>query len=357
MNNSNIKSVSSGSKPFFKVKFLVFGLILSVFLFLFWAGLVVLFFGGISNLPAKDDRTNILILGIGGAGHQGPELTDTIIFASLSENSKRPILISVPRDIWIESLSAKINSVYFYGNQKLPNSGLNLAKSVISQILGQPVHYAVLVDFGGFVKTVDLIGGIDIDVERTFDDFKYPLAGRENDDCGGKDPQFLCRYEHIHFEKGRQWMNGETALKFVRSRNAEGYEGTDFARSRRQEKVISAIEQKLFSPDFFLNYQKVEKLIEIFNSSFITDIPKENFLALFRLVINQRNKEIRSEVLEGGVPEVKDGLLEHPPISPKYNNEWVLLPAGGTWENIKEWVACVLKDLECPTSDFKSGKS
>src|SRR5690606_10518850 len=98
-------------------------------------------------------------------------------------------------------------------------------KTQVEKIAGVPVHYAVVVDFNAFENVIDLIGGIEVNVLTPFVDSKYPIPGKENDLCGG-DPEFTCRYETLVFEKGLTFMDGETALKFARSRNAEGDEGT-----------------------------------------------------------------------------------------------------------------------------------
>src|SRR3989304_9978762 len=97
-----------------------------------------------------DGRTNILILGKGGEGHEAPDLTDTIIFASINHKKPSIDLISLPRDIWITDLRTKLNSVYYWGNKKQSDGGIVLAKASVEEIVGQPVHYALLVDFSGF---------------------------------------------------------------------------------------------------------------------------------------------------------------------------------------------------------------
>ena len=81
--------------------------------------------------------------------------------------------------------------------------------------MGQPVHYALLIDFSSFKKAIDVLGGVDVNVERSFDDFHFPIEGKENDSCNG-DPTFSCRYEHVSFKKGWQKMDGDTALKFAK---------------------------------------------------------------------------------------------------------------------------------------------
>lgn len=303
-------------------------------------------------LEAREGRTNLLILGAGGAGHEAADLTDTIIFISLDHQDRRPVLLSLPRDIWITSMRAKINTAYYYGNQKREGGGIILAKSSVSEILDQPVHYAAVIDFAGFVKTLDLLGGVEVEVERSFDDYKYPIPGKENDDCGG-DPEFSCRYEHIHFEEGPQVMDGATALKFVRSRNAEGEEGTDFARSARQQKVVLALKKKLSSPTILLSPGKILALWQIFNDSVETDVPKSKWPALGRLLFSLNQERIRSEVLNGGLPD-QEGFLENPPISSRFDNQWVLVPADGTWDEAQEWIDCLILGGECKVEDFIS---
>lgn len=130
-------------------------------------------------------HTNILILGKGGQGHEAPDLTDTIIFASVDHSPASGILISIPRDIWIPEIKAKVNSAYYWGNQRQEGGGIILAKSSVEEIVGQPVHYGAVIDFTAFKQVVDVLGGIEVQVESSFVDEKYPIPGKENDECGG----------------------------------------------------------------------------------------------------------------------------------------------------------------------------
>ena len=197
-----------------------------------------------SRVKSIDGVTNVLIMGKGGAGHEAPDLTDTMIFVSIPEKDADVTLISLPRDIWIPELRAKINSAYYWGNQKASGGGLILAKSVVEEVVGKPIQYAVVIDFSEFKKIIDILGGVNVNVEHSLVDNKYPIAGKEDDPCGG-DPELKCRYETVEFREGLQRMDGETALKFARSRNAEGDEGTDFARAARQQKVIEALKDRI----------------------------------------------------------------------------------------------------------------
>src|SRR6266567_1934293 len=97
---------------------------------------------------------NMLLLGVGGAKHDGPDLTDTIIFMHIDPEHKKVSLVSLPRDLWIPDLGAKVNAAYTFADEKSPGSGLLYTKTQIGKILGQHIDYAVKLDFGGFVKAV-----------------------------------------------------------------------------------------------------------------------------------------------------------------------------------------------------------
>lgn len=291
-----------------------------------------------SSLDSHNNRTNLLILGISGGDHQGNDLTDTMIFVSIDKSSADTVMLSLPRDIWLDSLQAKINTAYHYGEEKRKGGGFVLAKDAVYEVLNQPIHYVLLIDFEGFVKIVDLLEGLEIKVDRSFDDYKYPIAGRENDDCDG-DPEYKCRYEHIHFDAGLQHMDGKTALKFVRSRNAEGEEGTDFARSQRQQKVILALKNKVFSYRTLLNPKKIMELKKALGDhiKFDTQFNEDQitaFLSLFLRFVKNK-KQIRTITLDYG-DEENLGFLYSPPVS-QYG-QWVLIPRAGDWKEVQKYV-------------------
>jgi len=294
-----------------------------------------------AKLTSLNGRTNILILGKGGEGHEAPELTDTIIFASVAKKDSSVSMISLPRDIWIPQLRTKLNSIYYWGNKRQVGGGIVLAKATVEEIIGEPVHYGLVLDFSGFKKIIDVVGGIDVEVERSFVDEKYPIPGLENDLCGG-DPLFNCRYEMISFDKGQQHLDGETALKFVRSRNAEGDEGTDFARAARQQKVISAIKNKILSRQVLFSPSKLLEVKKAVEESVEGDIDPSAGAILARRLFSARNL-VSSHIL----PE---DLLEKPPYSPKYDNLYVFIPKGENWAGIHEWVKCVLENKSCSKS-------
>lgn len=313
----------------------------------------------LKETPEK--KINLLLLGVGGGTHDGPDLTDTIIFASVDPLAKRVTLVSLPRDLWVPELHAKVNSAYTFAKDNQPGRELAYTKKLIGNILGQQIDYAVRIDFGGFVKAVDIAGGLDIKVDRTFDDYQYPITGKEDSSCGLTETQiaslsaeiasgsasesesFPCRYEHLHFTKGQTHMDGETALKYVRSRHALGPEGSDFARSKRQEKVISGFRAKIFSAGTILNPVKFVNLLTTLKDSIKTDIQQSEYSDFVNLAEYMKGAKIQSAIIDQGDDATgRLGLLINPPIGPEYGNAWVLSPRAGNgdYSEIQTYISC-----------------
>lgn len=311
------------------------------------------------TLKKTDGNINMLLLGIGGGKHQGPNLTDTIIFANIDLAQNKAVLVSIPRDLWIEDLKGRINIAYAKGS-------LDLSKDVVSKVVGQPIDYVFRIDFGGFEKAIDLLGGVDVNVPSALDDYAYPIPGRENDPCGHKEDDlktlatassqlesFPCRYSYLHFDKGLQHMDGGKALQFVRSRHAIGDEGTDFARSKRQGELIKAIKDRLISLETLLNPVKIVSLYSVVKDSIDTNIKEDEFDDFIRLAEKMKNATLQNVVLDyGDQGKERPGLLIHPEISDEYNNEWVLIPrvGNGNFSEIQKYVKCEILVGNCPIS-------
>lgn len=305
-----------------------------------------------NDLPLKkyQNRTNVILLGVAGGDHDGADLTDAIIFLSVDYNKKDIVEVSLPRDIWSATLKDKINTAYHYGEDKKKGGGLILTKSIIEEIVGQPVHYAWVIDFSGFKKLIDLVGGVDVSVENSFTDKEYPIEGRENDFCAG-DSTFACRFETLHFDTGLQHMDGDRALKFVRSRHADGEEGTDFARSRRQQLVVAALKNKLLEPSFFAqNIKRIKELFSAFDGATNTDMNLTEQILFFKSFLKLPEQNIRKIVLDNGddVKGIK-GFLVNPPLW-QYKDVWVLIPRTGenNYEEIHKYISCNLENPACP---------
>lgn len=202
--------------------------------------------------------TNILITGIDTrSDNAGLQNTDTVIVVSYNYDTQNVVMISIPRDLyvkpsWSEHHYTRINSIYRLGNNhsNAENSGLEELKRIVEKTLGIEIQYYALIDYTGFVELVDIVGGLEVPVKNSFTDYKYPSGHGQ--------------YETVSFQKGEQLMNGDTALKYARSRKSmNAGEGSDFARAERQQKIISALKEKLLSSETLL---KPQKLWSILNS-------------------------------------------------------------------------------------------
>lgn len=312
-----------------------------------------------TGLKSDNNRVNALVLGIGGPGHDGPYLTDTMILASIDKEGKDVAVISIPRDLWAENLTAKINSAYAYGEEK--DQAKELAQETVGKVLGVPIHYVFRIDFSGFEKAIDLVSGIDIDVENSFTDPKYPLPDKAEDNCGltvenkqenglekvyvkdatgsailitEKNDPFTCRYETITFKKGLVQMDGTTALKFVRSRHGTNDEGSDFARSARQQKVILAFRQKVLSLETLTKPKTIIDLVKTFGASIDTNITGDDVPYFVKLFNKVRPEVVRRIVLDSGREE--SVLTVGDPQN--YKSQFVLIPKSGNWDDLSKYI-------------------
>lgn len=296
-------------------------------------------FKNVNDLKQKDGRINILLLGVGDESHDGPNLTDTMIFVSINPETRDIFTLPLPRDIWSDELKDKINSAYAYGEEKKRGGGITLSKAVVSEITDLPVHYVIKINFTAFEKLINLLGGIDINVENSFTDEKFPIPGKENENCDQDDKEFKCRYETIKFEKGPQHMDGKTALNFVRSRYANGVEGTDFARSRRQLNVLTAIKSKAFSIKTLTDEKLISSLINTVMENIETDTSQEEAVIFAKTALKFKDARIRHGVLDWGDPQNhKQGLLINPPLSEEYKYAWILVPRNNNWKEIHDYI-------------------
>jgi polyisoprenyl-teichoic acid--peptidoglycan teichoic acid transferase len=314
---------------------------------------------------------NILILGYAGGNHDGSLLTDTMIIAHIRPKDKQVILISIPRDLWVNipvvsgsDHFQKINAAYAYGlddkqftekpdRYQGTNGGGNLAMDVVSSISGLPIQNYVAINFQGFQKAVDILGGVNINVPVTFDDFLYPIEEKKSDTCGKSeedikaitatmsgtmlDEQFPCRYEHIHFDKGITTMNGETALKFVRSRKSET-DGGDFSRSRRQQALLFGIKDK------FLRIGSIPKIIPLVQTASAYTTTDMNISTLFEFL---NNKE---DIIDSSISTIlltEDNILM---TSRSSEGLFILTPKTGDqdWNSVHEYINSEIQKIVSP---------
>jgi polyisoprenyl-teichoic acid--peptidoglycan teichoic acid transferase len=262
----------------------------------------------------EDDRINILLLGNGGTGHDGPELTDTIIFASLRPSTNEVGLLSIPRDLIVPIPGYgyhKVNHANAYGEIDEAGTGPAFASEVISDLLDQEIHYYAKVDFDGFEELIDAVDGIDLYVDNAFSDYTYPTS----DDL----------VQTIAFSEGWQHMDGETALQYSRSRHGTNGEGSDFARAERQQNVILAAKDELLSASVLLSPGKLNQLVDLFQAHVETDLSFWEMVKLGRLAPEIDN--VNQLVL--------DTSTESPLYSSTINGSYVILPKGDDWSDVQ----------------------
>lgn len=256
-----------------------------------------------------DGRINILLLGIGGTNHPGGLLTDTIMVLSIDPVNKKIAMLSIPRDLYVKIPDVgynKINYAHAYGEQNLKDEGGGpvLTKKTVSKILDLPIHYYVRLDFSGFIKFIDTLGGVDINVDKALSDPYYPASN-------------MVDYDPFYVASGQQHMNGTTALKYARSRETT----SDFDRSRRQQQVMVAARDKALSVGILGNAKKVSEIIGILGDHLRTDIQFWEMEKLFALAKDIDISNVVSKVLDNST----DGLLTSDQIAGGY----YLVPKAG----------------------------
>ncbi len=265
-----------------------------------------------------DDRVNVLLLGIGGPGHEGPYLTDTMMIASFKPSTNQVALLSIPRDLVVNIPGyeyRKINNVLSFGrDQNYPGGGEALAVKVVSDTLDIPIQYYGLIDFKGFQEIIDRVGGIDVTVDAAFTDSQFPTAN--------------FGYQTIRFAAGPQHMDGLTALNFARSRHGTNGEGSDFARAARQQKIIEALKDKLLSFGTLSNPKKISDILGSLGTHSQTNMEVWEIIRLAKLAGGVQRGQIINRVLE----DSPTGLLRSATGS---GGAYILVPRDGTYKNVK----------------------
>jgi LCP family protein required for cell wall assembly len=235
---------------------------------------------------ATVDRTNILLLGVDRRpGQNWVVRTDTIIIVTIDPVNKTVGMLSIPRDLQIEIPGygeRRINEAHERGEvDKYPGGGPALLARTIEVNFGVSIDYYVMIDFQGFVKIVDTLGGIDVNVPKTLHDTMYPGPT-------AKDPN---AYKTIHFDPGWQHMDGQRALEYARSRMST----SDFDRAKRQQLILLAIREKALSLNILT---KVPALLATAGDMVRTDIPPGEMLDLGLLASQIDMSSLKQVVLQ-----------------------------------------------------------
>jgi LCP family protein required for cell wall assembly len=230
-------------------------------------------------------RVTVLLLGLDYRDwSQGSDASrsDTMILLSLDPLTRTAGILSIPRDTWVEIPGwshAKINTAFYLGDaHKLPGGGPGLAVKTVEEFLGVPVNYYAVIDFAAFVRFIDEIGGVKIDVPE---EITVDLLGDGSSTIKKLKP-------------GVQVLPGEWALAYARNRKtASG----DFDRARRQQQVILAIRDRVLDFDLLPTLiQKAPDLYQEISSGIRTNLPLDDAIKLALLA-----KEVPQENIKQGV--------------------------------------------------------
>jgi len=269
----------------------------------------------------RDDRTNFLLMGVGGEGHDGGDLTDTFIVASYSHDYGTLSLLSIPRDFWVEAgdgVGMRVNKIYEYEKIRLEDSeaSLETVAEVASRIADIPIHYYAKIDFTGFTDLIDAMGGVKVLVEEPIDDPYYPCPG-------------LNGYCPFHITAGLHNLNGDTALQFARSRKTT----SDFSRAARQQQLLEAMREKALSMDLLTNPKKLKAVYDVVGDSIETNLSWRELVALADIGADFDRKNMATLVLSDE-STYTGGLLYTPPRE-EYGGAAVLLPDGNDYRKIQ----------------------
>lgn len=275
-------------------------------------------FGGQTLVGEDLGQVNILLLGIGGEGHDGPYLTDTMIVAQIRPDIGEATLTSLPRDYLVklpDNLGyRKINAAFAegYNLHKDYNEAGAWARQVAEDTTGLKLPYFAVIDFSGFEKAIDLVGGVDITVDRTFTDAMFPDSG-----IGYLPP--------LTFKAGPAHLDGTKALQYARSRHGNNGEGSDFARSLRQQKVITAFKTKVFQLNLITDSGKINSLLNTFADHFHTNINPGELFRLYSLIKEKNIQNFLSSSLDEETGLICPKIMED-------TGAWVLVPCAGKTE-------------------------
>jgi LCP family protein required for cell wall assembly len=228
-----------------------------------------------------DGRINILLMGRGGGNHDGPDLTDSMMLASIDPVNHTSTLISIPRDLWVNipnQGTMKINAAFETGEFKYLGktapgttdsnaiqAGFDEADQTVESVLGVTIHYNVLVNFQAFQQAVDTVGGVTVNVPT---DLVDPTMAWENNN------------NPVLAQAGTDNFNGQQALTYVRSRETT----SDFARAQRQRAVLVALKSKIETIGTVSNPLKLAGLMNAFGSNVQTDLSLKDASRLYSIV-------------------------------------------------------------------------
>ena len=268
---------------------------------------------------------NLLMLGTDSTTERGdvPPLTDTMMLVSLDLKQGAINTLPLPRDLWNEGYQTKINALLAYGYERSPDNPQQFPQAVIGEMTQVPIHHVVVLSLDQLKTLIDLIGGVEVTVKQGFIDTQYPRAGV--DITTERDPTVL--YETISFEVGEQTLTGERAMQYIRSRHSEDEQGHDLARGARQQQVIEAVIAKLTNPKLLITQPKLAGgVFRFYQENFGQVLPLPELVSTAKALLRAENPiTFQSFQLLDIDDDSTNGVIDNPPISRAYQNQWVYI--------------------------------
>jgi LCP family protein required for cell wall assembly len=280
--------------------------------------------------------TNIVLLGDGGHVRDGADLVDTIMLVSIDYAKNAVTMFSIPRDYYVgkEFNCVRINEIYRNNKYEYGEDAYGLYQKAVGELADVDVQYYVRVDFNAFVDIINAVGGIDIDVKTAIDDPYYPNALDDG-------------YETFKVEAGLQSMNGETALKFARSRKTT----SDFDRASRQQQVLAALHQKALSLDILTSPSKLKDIFDAVKRNMNTNMEWREIIELAQFADQWDRSNLVTKVIHDD-PGQEGGFLYTPPRE-EHEGQFVLVPYGDNLDRIHLYSDLILKHREVYTKKAK----
>jgi len=287
-------------------------------------------FGLLSSTKLKgEDQGRVTILLAGNSaddpGHQGADLTDSIMIVSVDTVHKTAFLLSVPRDLWVNIPGVgyqKINAAYEYGQAQhfqqagFPNGGMGLLEQVVNQDFGIPIDYYALVDYSALRDSVNAVGGVTVNIQS-------------NDPRGLYDPSidYATHGSLVKLTNGVHVLNGEQALDLARARGdaygSYGFPQADFNRTQNQRLILVALKNKITTVSVLANPIKIGQLFDSIGNNVQTDLKTNEVRRAYTIGSGISNNNIQSI----GLNNVNGQNLLHSYYAP--DGEDALIPAAG----------------------------
>ena len=279
------QSKSEGKKKFRWAR-LWFRLLLVLFVAASFAGAAYMgrnlaLFGSVLGPGESGNRINILLVGIDdgeiGNPKNSPHRSDSMLLAGVHKGTGSVSLLSIPRDTRVaipgHSSNDKFGHSFAYG-------GIELTKATTEEFLKIPVHYYVVADWQGFIRVVDALGGVDLNVDANMD-YEDPYANLK-----------------IHLKKGFQHLNGQQAGEYVRFRHDEM---GDIGRVARQQKFLKALAAQAIKPG---NLIRLPQIVGIMGQSVQTNMNMWSFREIFSALPALKNNQIQSDMIPGNFANI-----------------------------------------------------